>query len=135
MNAGADDDGQAAFFLCLADDSVNSFYKNSAMGSYSIDSAGGSNYCGQLSDAELKNVLELESLLSKEETDKIIRDCKYFAFPDTAILENTAIYSCYIAGEFYILEIGAICKSTVLNGGDTLRYRYALHVFATMKSI
>lgn len=59
---------------------------------YAMDSAGGSNFRGQLSDAELKTVLEVEDLLSKEEADKIIRECRYFAIPHDAILENASTY-------------------------------------------
>ena len=56
-----------------------------------MNSAGGSNYRQQLSDAELKTVLEIEDLLSKEEADKIIRNCKYFNITNDSTIEQSSL--------------------------------------------
>lgn len=66
-----------------------------------MNSAGGSNYRQQLSDAELKTVLEIEDLLSKEEADKIIRNCKYFNITNDSTIEQSSLTNISSKKEYY----------------------------------
>jgi len=61
--------------------------------SVTMDSAaGGLSYRKQLSDAELKTVLEVENLLSDSDVDEIIKSFDFLGIPDDITLNSSSFY-------------------------------------------
>lgn len=58
----------------------------------SQDSGGSSSYRESMSEAELKNITELEGLLSKEDADNIAKSCKYFGIGSSAKINSSSLY-------------------------------------------
>lgn len=57
-----------------------------------LDSAGGSGAQKQLSRAELQKIEEIDGLISKDNADKIARECEYFNLNADAVLSSSSLY-------------------------------------------